>query len=113
MKDMMRYKGYFGSVHYSDDDQVFHGKLEFIRALITYEGTNVQSLQKSFREAVNDYLELCKQEDIVPEKPFKGTFNVRTGTDLHRRATLYAKDHGVQLNKVVTDALEHYLNALR
>lgn len=110
MKDMMSYKSYFGSVHYSDDDQVFHGKLEFLRALITYEGTNVQSLRKSFREAVDDYLELCKQENIKPEKPFKGTFNVRTGSDLHRRATMYAKDHGVQLNKIVTEALEQYLN---
>ena len=113
MKDMMSFKGYFGSVHYSDDDQVFHGKLEFIRALVTYEGTNVQSLRKSFREAVDDYLELCKQENIEPEKPFKGTFNVRTGADLHRRATLYAKDRGVQLNKVVTEALEYYLDSSR
>ncbi len=109
MKDMMSYKGYFGSVHYSDDDKVFHGKLEFVRALVTYEGTDVTSLQKAFREAVDDYLELCRQENTEPEKPFKGTFNVRTGADLHRRAALYAKDHGVQLNKVVTDALEHFL----
>ena len=113
MKNMMLYKDYFGSVHYSDDDQVFHGKLEFIRALITYEGTDVQSLQESFRNAVDEYLELCKQENIQPEKPFKGTFNVRTGSDLHRRATLYAKDQGVHLNKIVTEALEHYLDAAR
>lgn len=111
MKNMMSYKGYFGSAYYSDDDLVFHGKLEFMRALITYEGTDVKSLRKAFREAVNDYLELCGQENTEPEKPFKGTFNVRTGADLHRRAALYAKDHGVQLNKVVTDALEHYLNS--
>lgn len=32
MKDMIRYKGYLGSVHYSDDDQVFYGKLEYIKA---------------------------------------------------------------------------------
>ena len=34
MKDTMEYNGYFGSVHYNDDDKVFYGKLEFIRALI-------------------------------------------------------------------------------
>jgi predicted HicB family RNase H-like nuclease len=28
MKDMMGYKGYFGSVHYNDEDRVFHGKIE-------------------------------------------------------------------------------------
>ena len=37
MKDMMKYKGYFGSVHYSDDDNLFYGKLEFIRALVSYD----------------------------------------------------------------------------
>ena len=30
MKDMMAYKEYYGSVHYDDEDQVFHGKIEFI-----------------------------------------------------------------------------------
>ncbi len=28
MKDFMEYKGYIGSCHYSDDDEVFYGKLE-------------------------------------------------------------------------------------
>ena len=25
MKDMMSYKGYYGSVHYGDEDRIFHG----------------------------------------------------------------------------------------
>jgi len=32
MKDMMSYKEYYGSVHYSDEDRIFHGKIEFIRS---------------------------------------------------------------------------------
>jgi predicted HicB family RNase H-like nuclease len=51
MKDMMTYKGYFGSVHYDDDERLFFGKLEFIQALISYEGTDVVSLRKAFEEA--------------------------------------------------------------
>jgi len=39
MKDTMEYNGYFGSVDYNDDDKVFYGKLGFIRALVSYEGT--------------------------------------------------------------------------
>ena len=35
MKDMMTYKGFVGSVHYSDEDRVFHGKTEFVRSLIS------------------------------------------------------------------------------
>jgi predicted HicB family RNase H-like nuclease len=58
MKDLMEYKGYYGSVHYSDDDQVFHGKIEFILSLVCYEGTDVKGLRAAFEEAVDDYLQL-------------------------------------------------------
>ena len=109
MKDMMSYKGYVGSVHYNDEDRVFHGKIEFVRSLVSYEGEDVKGLRKSFKEAVDDYLELCREEGIEPEKPFRGTFNVRTGSDLHRRASLYAKERGTNLNKVVREALQNYL----
>lgn len=109
MKNMMEYKGYFGSVHYNDEDALFYGKAECIRSLISYEGHDVLSLKTSFQEAVDDYLDLCQQRGIEPETAFKGSFNIRTGTDLHRRAALCAQQRGVNLNKLVTDALEHYL----
>ena len=112
MKDMMRYKEYYGSVHYSDDDQVFHGKIEFIRSLVTYEGTDVKNLRAAFEEAVDDYLELCKEEGKEPETSFKGSFNIRTGPDLHRKAMLIAKLKGTNLNSVVTEALEKYISSL-
>jgi predicted HicB family RNase H-like nuclease len=111
MKDMMSYKGYYGSVHYSDEDLIFHGKIGFIRSLVSYEGSNVDSLRKAFEESVDDYLDLCTKEGKVPERPFKGSFNVRTGSDLHREAALLAKSKGTTLNTLVTEALEKYLSA--
>ena len=111
MKDIIEYKGYYGSVHYSDDDQVFHGKIEFIRSLVSYEGTDVKSLRMAFEEAVDDYLQLCKDEKKEPDMPFKGSFNVRIGPDLHRRAALIAKDQNTNLNNIVVNALEKYLNS--
>jgi len=112
MKDTMAYKGYYGSVHYSDEDQIFHGKVEFIRSLVSYEGTDVSSLRTAFEEAVDDYLILCEAESKEPDMPFKGSFNVRTGTDLHRRAVLFAKSKGTNLNSIITDALEKYLSTI-
>ena len=112
MKDMIAYKGYYGSVHYSDEDQIFHGKIEFIRSLVSYEGTEVKSLRTAFEEAVDDYLTLCEAENKEPDMPFKGSFNVRTGTDLHRRAALFAKSKGTNLNSIITDALEKYLSTI-
>ena len=85
----MEYKGYYGSVKYSDEDGLFHGRVEFIRALVSFEGSNVRSLKSSFKEAVEDYLELCSEKAIEPEKAFKGSFNVRPGAELHRSCLLY------------------------
>ncbi len=57
MRDsFLEYKGYQGSVHYNNEDRVFFGKVMFIPALVSYEGTDVDSLTKSFEEAVDDYL---------------------------------------------------------
>ena len=36
-------------------------------------------------------------------------FNVRVGSQLHRQAALFAQQRGMNLNKLVTDALERYL----
>ncbi len=61
-------------------------------------------------EAVDDYLELCKSEGIEPDQSFRGSFNVRTGHELHRKAAIYAREKGLNLNKLVTQALEEYLS---
>jgi predicted HicB family RNase H-like nuclease len=109
MNTLLEYKGYLGSVRYGDDDEVLHGRLEFIRDLVTYEGADAKRLKAAFREAVDDYLALCEAEGRKPDVPLKGSFNVRPGRDLHRRAVLHAKRHGVNLNTVVSDALRSYL----
>ena len=61
MKDLMEYKGFFGSVRYSAEDRVFFGKIEHIRGLVTFEGTDVDSLKSSFIEAVDEFLETCRE----------------------------------------------------
>ena len=110
MTNMLQYKGYLGSIEYSDDDEVLHGRLEFIRDLVTYEGNDAKSLKAAFQEAVDDYLDLCNAEERKPDVPLKGSFNVRPGRDLHRRAMLYARRRQINLNTVVSDALRRYLD---
>jgi predicted HicB family RNase H-like nuclease len=111
MSDMLEYKGYLGSVEYSAEDEVLHGRLEFIRDLVTYEAADTKSLKNAFVEAVDDYLALCCSQAREPEIPLKGSFNVRPGRDLHRRAMIFAKSRGANLNAVVSDALKRYLDA--
>lgn len=110
MNKLMEYKGYLGSVEYSDEDEVLHGRLEFIRDLVVYEGEDARSIKTAFYEAVDDYIALCEAEGRKPDVPLKGSFNVRPGRDLHRRAMLYAERRGINLNTVVSDALRRYLD---
>jgi predicted HicB family RNase H-like nuclease len=106
MSDSMTYKGYIGSVRYSEEDEVFHGKIEAINDLIMFEGSSVKELKKAFHEAVDDYLETCMEMGRQPQKPFKGSFNVRIPSELHRKAAQKATSMGVSLNQFVLKALE-------
>jgi predicted HicB family RNase H-like nuclease len=63
MSQTMEYKGYSGCVLYSADDKVLHGRVIGIRDAITYEGTNVRSLEKNFRAAIHEYLRFCATEN--------------------------------------------------
>ena len=67
MSAMLEYKGYFGSVAYSAEDGVLHGRLKFIRDLVTYEGRDAKGIKAAFQEAVDDYLELCEAEGLRQE----------------------------------------------
>lgn len=59
MSNTMEYKGYLGSVEFSEADGVFFGKVLGIRALISYEGATAKELVEDFHGAVDDYLALC------------------------------------------------------
>lgn len=106
MKDIMKYKDYYGSVHYDPDAPIFYGKLEFIKALVSYEATDAVGIKKAFEEAVDDYLEMCRKEKIIPEKPFKGSFNIRVGSQLHERIALAAQRENVSINNYICRILK-------
>lgn len=60
--DTMEYKGYFGSVEFSEADGVFFGKVQGIRSLISYEGASEKELVEAFHGAVDDYLVLRAED---------------------------------------------------
>ena len=66
----LKYKGYTGSVEYSEEDNCLFGKVQGIRSdSITYEGTTVEELTKDFQGAVDDYLQLCEEKGRKPTSP--------------------------------------------
>ena len=85
MNNTIQYKGYIGSVEFSEADSIFYGKVLGIRSLISYEGESARELLADFHGAVDDYLESCKAEGKEPEVAFKGSFNIRLSPELHKR----------------------------
>lgn len=114
MNNIVQYKGYVGSVEFSEEDGILFGKVQGIRSLISYEGSSVRELIDDFHEAVDDYLALCEADGIKPETAYKGSFNVRfKKADTHRRAAIYAMTHKQSLNGFVEACVEKELNALQ
>ncbi|NVZ24859.1 type II toxin-antitoxin system HicB family antitoxin [Pseudomonas gingeri NCPPB 3146 = LMG 5327] len=109
MTNQMHYKGYYGSIEASVEDNCLFGKLQFIRALVSYEGQTVAELETAFKEAVEDYLDNCQRLKQSPEVPCKGSFNVRVGHDLHLAAALSATRQKLTLNDLTRQALSEYL----
>lgn len=106
MSNTMEYKGYIGSVEFSEEDALFCGKVLGIRALISYEGENAKDLIADFHGAVDDYLELCAAQGIEPEKAYKGSFNVRISPELHKQAVVAAMARNVSLNSFVESSIQ-------
>lgn len=84
MADKLEYKEFLGSVSFSAEDQVFHGKIEGIEDLITFEGETVSELESSFKKAVDGYIELCERVG----KEYKSTY-VKSLVDFFQTSPLY------------------------
>lgn len=102
----MTYKGYLGSVAFSEKDNVFFGKIEGINGLVNFEGESVHELTAAFHEAVDDYLAYCKDEGIEPDKSYTGVLNVRLTPTVHRQIAMLARQSGLTLNAYIRETLE-------
>ena len=101
----LAYKGYNGSIEYSEEDGLLYGKVLGIKGLISYEWETGKALEQDFKVALDTYLADCKASDKDPEKPFKGSFNVRISSSLHQRAALLAMETKMSLNAFVADSI--------
>lgn len=108
----LKYKGFLGSVGFSEADNVFFGKVEGINGLVNFEGESVSELTEAFHEAVDDYIEYCKEEGIEPHKTYSGSFNVRVSPELHSRIAYLAKQAGVSINSFIRTAVENQISAM-
>jgi len=105
MTNQLRYKDFIGNVNFSEEDGVFFGKILGITDSISFEGDSVQALTEDFHNAIDEYLELCREVGKAPQKSYKGSFSIRISPELHREAAVIASRHGISLNAFVEKAI--------
>ena len=102
----MEYKGYHAYIRYSDEDKLFTGEVIGINDSLGFHGSSVDELEKMFHQTIDNYLDMCAAFGKVPDKEYKGQFNVRIPSALHRSAVICAKQRNISLNEFVTKAIQ-------
>jgi predicted HicB family RNase H-like nuclease len=101
----LTYNGYYATVYFDSDDDIFVGHLAGINDIIGFHADTVADLRAAFREAVDDYIETCAKIGKSPERPYSGRIMVRVDPSVHQQAALAAQLTGKSLNQWTEDAL--------
>lgn len=110
MKNILEYKGYHTRIEFDSESLVVRGKIEGIKDYVDFESADLTSIEKEFHDAVDDYLEFCKEVGKEPDKEYKGTFNIRITPELHKRLAVVALINGDTLNATVEKAIQEYVS---
>lgn len=108
--NILEYKGYHTKVEYIASENILYGKIEGINDLVTFEASDLNSVEKEFHDAVDDYLAFCEDIGQAPEKEYKGLFNVRIKPELHRQLSLEADKEDITMNALIERILSDYFN---
>lgn len=63
------YHGYIAEVSWEEDDSLFVGKLSGISDLVLFHAIDIEHLEAAFHDAVEDYLDFCKEIHKKPQIP--------------------------------------------
>lgn len=103
MTNQINYKDYVGSVIFSEEDDVFHGKVLGISSSISFEGNSVKALKEDFHRAIDEYLDYCSQVNVQPEK---SSFTIQLSPEIYGKAAISASQKGIPVSKYVEKAIE-------
>jgi len=67
--NVFEYKGYLGSAEVSFEDGCLYGVVLSVNDVIAYSGDTVAELEQNFRDAVDGYLDVCRESSLAPSRP--------------------------------------------
>jgi predicted HicB family RNase H-like nuclease len=57
MNDVFHYKGYYASIHFSAQENIFFGKIQGIEEVVLFNARSLKDLKTAFLEAVETYID--------------------------------------------------------
>ncbi len=71
MISTMTYKNYTAKIVYDERDEIFVGRVLYIKDIIGFHGTSVEELRTAFTETMEEYFECCTEMGDAPNQPQK------------------------------------------
>ena len=102
------YRGFQATIEYEDD--ALYVRVLHIDDVLIAKCESVSEVEGALKILVDAYIEDCVELGKEPSKPFSGTFNVRVGPELHRRAAMAAAEEGQTLNSWVSASIQEKLD---
>ena len=106
---MLEYKGYHADIVYDEENDYYSGLLYGIHDLVTFCGETQEEAEKDFYDAVEEYLEFCKEIDKEPDREVAEDLNLRVNDDLYKNLKDDAQKAEEGLNSFVEKILNNYI----
>ena len=77
----LEYKGFTTHIKWSEPDKCYYGKIENISDLVLFEGETIEECEKDFYDAVDDYIDFCKEigDEILKKENASVTSETKKG----------------------------------
>lgn len=103
---LMSVDGYHARIEYNPDTDLFRGEILGLSGGADFYGANPDELRREFRQSLDVFLEVCKEQGIEPRRQFSGRFNLRIPPELHEQLAIAAEAQGKSLNALAQEALQ-------
>lgn len=106
MKGLLEYNGYHAKIDISLEDNCFVGTVIGINDDLHFNGKDLDELKNYFKICIEDYIDMCKEFGREPDKEYKGSFNIRISSELHKKLDVAAVKNDMTLNQYIGKVLE-------
>ncbi len=107
----MKYKGFLAKVEFDPEARILVGRVIGIRDVVGFDGESVTELETAFHEAVDNYLEACKELGQEPNKSYSGNLMLRIPPEIHAAVAFAAEANGKSINQWVVGVLDKECHA--